>query len=99
MPLLERGHRLVQRVLEVVVLVVDQRFDGDVERLLVVEEAQGPDRFEPNARVLVVDAGLEQLERIRDAVAPVAEDAGGRGAGLRLGRVQQLARRTASTTS
>ena len=81
----ERLGGLVERVLEVIVLRVQERFQRD---LLGLGDA-GPSKklrarngFEPNARVLVVDLLAQELERLADAVAPVAQHAGCRGAGL-----------------
>ena len=84
---------LVEGVFEVIVLGIEQRLEGDLLRLgnlVAVEEAQSANGFEPHARVLVVDLLAQQLERIADPVAPVAEHAGGGGAGTRLGTGQQL---------
>ena len=79
-PLIEGLVGLVEGVFQVVVLGMDERFEGDLlglGGLVAVEEAEGADGFEPHAGVLVVDLLAQQLERLVDPVAPVAEDAGG----------------------
>ena len=49
---------LVERVFEIIVLGMKERLEGDLLRLgnlVVVKKAERTDRFEPHARVLVVD--------------------------------------------
>ena len=75
-PLVEGGQSLVQGVLQVVVQRVRPRLQGRRPRLLAVEEAEAPDRLQPDARVVVVDLGAEQAQRVRDAVAPVPRGRG-----------------------
>src|SRR3954468_17807888 len=76
---------LVERVLQELVLVLVQGVERDLEGLGVLEEAAGADGLEADTGVVVGNELLQRVERGRHAVAPVAEDARGRGAGVRLG--------------
>ena len=62
------------------------------------EEAGGAHRFQPNARVLVGRQLAEQVERVRHAVAPVAQDARGGGPGRKSGEASTCFSRSTSTT-
>ena len=82
----KRLHRLAKDVRQIVVLRHDERFDRDVDRLLIAEEAQGTHSLQPHQRMLVGHEFPQSAEDVARAVAPETEHADGRRAGLRLGR-------------
>ncbi len=83
---LQRLHRLAPGVVEVLVGRMVGRDQGDLDGLRDGEEARGPDRLEPDERIGVGGQLLEPVEGLGDAVAPDAEDPGGGGPGVEVGR-------------
>ena len=84
-------HRFTEAVSDsLVLLVLDDEGGGDGPLgVSTVEEAEGADGFEANARVLILDGGFDNPDGIRDTVALVADDADRLGAGIMLGRLQE----------
>ena len=80
---------LLERVVDVIVGGLPDHVAGNRHRLLrigAVKEACGSDGLQPHARARVLSLHAQQRQRPGDAIAPVAEDAGGGGAGAGLGR-------------
>ncbi len=85
---LERLHRLAAGIVEILVGRVVGRDQGDLDGLGDREEARGPDGLEPDQRSGVGRQLLESVEGTGDAVPPGAQDAGGGGPGVEVGRGQ-----------
>ena len=83
--LLQLPQRLLQRVVEIVIRRQLERGEGHVGGGGIAIETGGTHCFQTGARRFVLGHLLEERERIRHAIAPVAEHATGGGAGARLG--------------
>ncbi len=81
-------HGLLQAVAEVVVHRLLEAGEGDVGGLPLLVEARRAHRLQAHARMLILGLDLEQRERLGHAVAPVAQHAGGGGAGMVVARAQ-----------
>ena len=86
---LERRHRRVEDVLEVVVHRLLQHLERGARGCRRRDEAERADRFEPDARRLVAHHRREQAHRALDAIEPELEDAYRRGPGAELLGLQQ----------